>query len=120
MAKQPIRRPIRFDQFNKQLDDVGVGNLQEVQLSKDESIWIRLGNSIDQDDAEEFQARMRNAADSEEVALVVLDYYDGATAEEQWELFKSKGGTADRLAALFASATAQQQEDLGKLRPKRS
>lgn len=119
MAK-PTRRPIRLDQFKEQLEEVGIGNLQEIQLSKTESVWIRLGNNINQDDAEEFLDRVRAASDSKEAALVVLDYYPHASAEEQWEKYSAAGGTADELAAIWASATADQQETLGKLRPKRS
>lgn len=120
MAKNNGLRPIRFDQFKDQLEEVGIGNLQEVMLTKDESIWIRLGNSIDEEDADEFQARLRGAANSEECALIVLDYYPKATAEEQYALFKSHGGTADKLATLYGAATIDQQERLGKLRPRRS
>lgn len=113
-------RPIRFDQFKKQLDEVGLGNLQEVQLDANTSIWIRLGNSIDSDDADEFQARIRNANDSKDVALIVLGYHPEHSADEQWDLFEAAGGTPDQLAALWSSATADQQERLGKLRPRRS
>lgn len=130
MAKAPKSRAIRFDQFNEQLDEVGISNLQEVMLSKTESVFIRLGNSIDKKDADEFQARIRNARESEDVAKVVLDYYpasedpeefeEGERGEAQWETFSAHGGTADRLAALWHSATYDQQEQLGKLRPRRS
>lgn len=120
MAKNPGLRPIRFDQFKEQLEEVGIGNLQEVQLSKEDSIWMRLGNSIDEEDADDFQARLRGAADSKECAMVVLDYYPKATAEEQFALFESYGGTADKLATLYGAATLDQQERLGKLRPRRS
>lgn len=113
-------RPIRFDQFTKQLEEVGVGNLQEIQLSKEDSIWIRLGNSIDADDADEFDAKLRACDTSEEVAMLVLGYKPDVDAEDQWDLFVSHGGTADRLAALYAAATADQAEQLGKLRPRRS
>lgn len=115
-AKQ---RPIRFDQFKKQLEEVGVENLQEIELSQTESIWIRLGNSIDSDDAEEFQDRLDRARDSSEVSMIILDYYDGATAEDQWKLYESYGGTADQLAVIFTSATRDQADRLGKLRLRR-
>ena len=120
MAKNNGMRPIRFDQFKDQLEEVGIGNLQEVQLSKEDSVWIRLGNSIDEDDADDFQARLRGAANSLECAMIVLDYYPKATAEEQWALFESHCGTADKLATLYGAATIDQQERLGKLRPRRS
>lgn len=130
MAKNPKSRAIRFDQFSEQLEEVGVSNLQEVQMAKDVSVYIRLGNSIDQGDADEFQARIRSSETSEDVAKVVLDYYpattdpdeydEGERGEAQWQTFTEHGGTADRLAALFSSATADQQERLGKLRPRRS
>mgnify|MGYP003598765381 CR=1 FL=1 len=113
-------RPIRFDQFKKQLEEVGIGNLQPIELSKDETIYIRLGNSIDADDTEEFTNKLMYAEDSKAAALIILGYYPGATAEEQWEKFEAVGGTADQLATLFAAATTDQQEKLGKLRPKRS
>ncbi len=108
--------PIRFDQFKKQMEDVGVQNLKEIQMSAEESVWIRLGNSINQDDAEEFEQRMEDAETSEETALIVLDYYPKATAEEQWEIFTKHGGTADDMAILFANATRAQAERLGKLK----
>ncbi|RZU61738.1 hypothetical protein [Zhihengliuella halotolerans] len=121
MAKKtPRARVIRFDQFEQQLEETGIGNLQEVQLSKDESIWIRLNIGFDQDDLDEFQRRLRDCDESRDAALVILDYKDGVTAEEQLEKFENHGGTPDKLAALFASATAQKQEDLGKIRPRRS
>ena len=113
-------RPIRFDQFQKQLEEIGISNLQEVQLSAEESIFIRLGNSIDSEDEEDFQNRLVNAADTRDACLVILDYYDKATAEEQMDLYESHGGTPDQLAALFGSATADQKDRLGKLRPRRA
>lgn len=123
-------RPIRFDQFAQQLEEVGIGNLQEVQLSKTESIYVRLGNSIDTDDADDFQSRLRSADESEDVAKIVLDYYpattdpdeyeDGERGEAQWQTFVQHGGTADKLAALWSAATADQKERLGELRPRRS
>lgn len=120
MAKNERMRPIRFDQFKKQLEEVGIGNLQEVNLTKTDSIWIRLGNTIDEPDGDEFMDRLRGAADSTEAAMVVLDYYPDATAEEQWELFEANEGTADQLAALWQAATMDQRERLGELRPRRS
>lgn len=120
MAKQARMRPIRFDQFKEQLEEVGIGNLQEVILSKTESVWIRLGNTIDEDDAEEFMGRLRGASESIDAAMVVLDYYPQATAEEQWALLESHGYTSDQLAALWTAATTDQKERLGELRPRRS
>lgn len=113
-------RPIRFDQFKKQLEEVGVENLQKIEMNADEAIWIRLGNGINADDQEEFEQRLEDAADSEETAMVVLDYYPGATAEEQWDIFTRNGGTADDLAIIFANATREQAERLGKIRTRRS
>ena len=119
-SRAAATRPIRFDQFKKQLDDAGVKNLQEVQLSETESIWIRLGNSIDADDARDFEDRLNDAADAEEVAMVILDYYPEATAKQQWAMFQKAGGTADQLSIIFANATSEQADRLGKLRLKRS
>lgn len=129
MAKPEKLRPIRFDQFNKQLEEVGINNLQEVQMSKDVSVYIRLGNSIDTEDTDEFEDRIRDAEDSEEVAKIALDYYPETSdpdkfeplerGEVQWEIFKEHGGTADKMAALWSASTAEQRERLGKLRPKR-
>lgn len=113
-------RPIRFDQFKRQLDDVGVKNLQEIQMNETESVWIRLGNSIDAEDGEEFNDRLNDAADAEEVAMVLLDYYPDSSAEDQWKLYTKNGGTADQLSIIFANATSEQAERLGKLRLKRS
>lgn len=119
-ARAAATRPIRFDQFQKQLDEVGVKNLQEITMSADESVYIRLGNSIDAEDAEEFNDRLNDAADAEEVAMVILDYYPEKTAAEQWEIFTRNGGTADQLSIIFASATSEQAERLGKVRLRRS
>lgn len=112
-------RPIRFDQFKKQLAEIGIENLQEIELSKDVSIFIRLGNNIDVEDGDEFADRLDRCETSEDTAMVVLDYYDGASADEQWELYKAHGGTADQLAILFASATADQAQRLGKVQVRR-
>lgn len=119
-SRAATTRPIRFDQFKRQLEDVGVKNLQEVKMNETESVWIRLGNSIDVEDADEFNNRLEDAADAEEVAMVILDYYPEATAEEQWKTFTKHGGTADQLSIIFANATSEQAERLGKLRLKRS
>lgn len=129
MAKNERLRPIRFDQFEKQLEEVGINNVQEVQMTKEVSVYIRLGNSIDAEDTDDFELRMADAGDSEEVAKIVLDYYPETTdpdefeplerGEKQWEIFKEHGGTADKMAALWAASTAEQRERLGKLRPKR-
>lgn len=120
LDKDPARnRPIRYEEFSKQLDEVGAGNMQEVQLSADESIWIRLGNGIDAPDQDEFMERIQAAEGSRETAIIVLDYHAGTTGEQQLELFEKHGGTPDRLAALWAAATRDQAERLGKLRIKR-
>lgn len=126
-------RPIRFDQFNEQLEEAGIENLQEVQLNKEDSIWIRLGNSIDQEDTEDFEQRLAEAEDSEAAAVVVLDYYPptsdpdeyepGERGRKQFDLFQELGGekaTADRLMTLFANASRDQVDRLGKIRPRRS
>lgn len=125
MAK-PIRRAVDFAQFNKQLDDAGIDNIERVHLGHNEDgsvaeIFVRLGNNIDAEDGETFQARLEACETSKEVALVVLDYHpDGTTtADQQWELFTAHGGTADRLAALYATLTREQQDRLGKLRARR-
>lgn len=113
------RSPIRFDQFNKQIEEAGVEHLQEIEMSADESIFIRLGNGIDQDDQDEFEQRMEDAEDSEEVARIVLDYYPGKTSDEQWEIYTRLGGTADRLGIIYAAATNDQMQRMGKIRPRR-
>jgi len=119
-TKSAATRPIRFDQFKKQVAEAGVENLQKIEMSADEAVYIRLGNGIYADDQEEFEERLREAESNEETALIVLDYYPGATAEEQWDTFTRLGGTADDLALLFANATREQAERLGKIRTRRS
>lgn len=120
MANDKKLRPIRFDQFKKQLEELGIADLQEVQMGPDAKIFMRLGSGIDRDDDDEFIDRLRAADTSKDAAMVVLDYYPEATAEEQWQIFEEAGGTADQLATLYGSATVDQQERLGKLRPRRS
>lgn len=121
MAKNKHQsKTIRFDRFKEQLEEVGVNELQAVELSTEDTIYMRLGVSInggDEDDA--FNERMRWAKDSRSAALIVLDYYDGATAEEQLATLERHGGTPDELAVLWASATRDKQEELGKVRPRR-
>lgn len=118
MAKN-LNKPIRYDEFSKQLDEVGISNMQEVKLSETASIWMRLGNGIDAPDQEEFLERINNAEGTRETAIIVLDYHPGTTGEEQLAVFEQYGGTPDRLAALWAAATRDQAERLGKLKVRR-
>lgn len=125
MSKTKGNPVARWSQFEEQLEEVGVQNLQTVEMGKGsdgevESIVIRLANSIDAPDAAEFAERIQSCETSEDVALVVLDYHpDGVSAEDQWATFQRFGGTADKLAAFWTAASADQQERLGKLRPRR-
>lgn len=121
-------RKVRLDQFRKQLDEVGIGELQEVEIAKEVSVFIRLGVSVESnEETEEFAKRVDDAANSRDLAVVLLDYYpaegnenDGTAGAAQLETLEEHGGTADVLAALWAASTQAAREELGKLRPRRS
>lgn len=125
MAKSTVNktaaatRPIRFDRFKKQLEDVGVENLQRVDFSDDDFVLIRLGNGYGCADQKDFEQRLENAVDDEDNALVILDYNPDKTAEEQWEICQKYGCTAEDLALIFFNASREQQERMGKINLRR-
>lgn len=120
MANNQKLRPVRLDQFKAQLDDVGVSDLLPIDLGKDQpNVYMRLGVAFDRDDQDDFMRRMRESTTPDEAALVMLDYNPDEDAEAALERVKEAGYTSDTLAALFASATADLQERLGNLRPRR-
>ena len=116
---QAVNRPIRFDRFKKQLQEVGVENLQKVEFSEDEFVLIRLGNGYGCEDQKEFDERLNNAFDDEEHAMVLLDYNPDMSAEEQWKICERFGCEAEDLALIFFNATREQAERLGKLNLRR-
>jgi hypothetical protein len=118
MANQKLR-PVRLDQFKEQLDDVGAGDLLPVNLAKDETVYIRLGFSLERDDQDEFLDRIQSSKTPDEAALVMLDYNPDEDAETALKRVHAAGHTSGTLMALFGSATADLRERVGNLRPRR-
>ena len=118
MAKK--NRKIRFDQFEKQLEEVGITDLQEVTLSQDESVFMLLGVGVDVEKINGLRDRVESAETSEEAAIAILDYHPDLSGEEQFEILTRHGKTADKLIALWSAATADMRDEMGKLRPKKS
>lgn len=125
MAKSTVNktaattRPIRFDRFKKQLQEVGVENLQRVDFSDEEFVLIRLANGYGCNDQREFEQRLENAVDDEDNAMVILDYNPDMTAEKQWEICERNGCTAEDLAIIFFNASREQQDRMGKINLRR-
>ena len=124
MAKPQKARPIRFDQFRKQLEEVGVNELQEVELDGDGSkIYIRLGVGVDAEATNRFMERFQEAETLEDTALEILGHHPDRTAQEQYDLLHEKWPGEDtdaQLIALWSTATNDMRERMGKLRPRRS
>lgn len=120
MAKSNSARPIRMDQFKKQLEDTGIGILQKVELGPGNIVELRLGINLDSEPDDEFLTKVRSAENPTEMALLVLQPDETHDAEQQLQRVLEAGFTAGELGALWAAATAEQQEALGKLRPRRS
>lgn len=123
MAKTPKNRPIRLDQFKKQLDDAGLSDLQEIQLGpgEDNKVFIRLAFDVDTDKLQDFMNRVEAAGDdNDEVCKVLLDYHPELSAEEQWERFEASDFTTSYLVAAWAAASQELRETAGKIKPRRS
>jgi len=122
MAKPQKARPIRLDQFRKQLEDSGVNDLQEIQLGPgdDDKVFVRLGFDVDSEKLEEFMNRVNAAEDSESAALVILDYHDELTAEDQLARVRESDYSFAELVAAWGSATGELRERMGKIKPRRS
>lgn len=120
MAKPQKNRPIRFDQFKKQLSESGIDELQEIELAQDEVVYIRLGVGIDVEATQEFMERVREAETEDEACLEILRHHPGHDAQEQLDRVKAAGYTGAELIALWGAATADMRDRMGKLRPKRS
>lgn len=120
MAKPNKKRPIRMDQFVKQLEDSGINELEEIQVTKDDSVWIRLGVGVEVEKTMEFVERVQATDTAEEAALVILGEHPTFTAEEQRDKVIAAGWTDEQLVALWAAATSDMRDEMGKLRPKRS
>lgn len=119
MAKPQKRRPIRMDQFVKQLDEVGVTDLQAVELNQDTTVYMLLGVGVDVEKVMGLRDRVQTAETSDEAAEAILDYHPERSGEEQLAMVKEAGWTSDQIVALQGAATADMRDEMGKLRPKR-
>ncbi|QEP08733.1 hypothetical protein [Glutamicibacter sp. ZJUTW] len=115
-----MSKSIRMDQFVKQLDEVGVGELQKVEVSKDSAVWIKLNVGIDSADIKAFHDKVMAADTSEEAALEILNHHPSISAEDQLKTYLDAGYTTDQLVAVWAAAGASMRDEMGKVRPKRS
>ncbi len=120
MAKPTKKRPIRMDQFVKQLEEAGIEDLETVEVSQDESVYIRLGVGVDIEKTEAFMDKIRASDSGEETALVILGEHPTISAEEQREKLHTAGWKDEQLIAVWGAATADMRDTMGKLRPKRS
>lgn len=120
MAKPTKKRPIRMDQFVRQLEESGIDELEEVQVSKDESVWIRLSVGLEIEKTQEFIERVQATDTAEEAALVILGEHPTISAEEQREKVLAAGWTDEQLVALWGASSSAMRDEMGKLRPKRS
>lgn len=114
-----MAKTIRMDQFVKQLDEVGVGELQKVEVSKDSAIWIKLGVGIDGEGLMEFRNKVLKSDTSEEAALEILGHHPSISAEDQLKTYLDAGFESDQLVALWLSAGEAMRDELGKVRPKK-
>lgn len=118
-ARPKTPQKVVFQEFTAQLEEAGITTLQEIELSDTESVWIRLGSTVDTDDNDEFAARLEACEGPLDLARVILDYHPEITAEEQLETYQ-KYGTPEQLAVLFTSLSGEQAERLGKVKVRRS
>ena len=120
MAKMQPTKPIKFNQFKQQLEEVGVNELQALQFGTgpDETIYLRLGVGIELDETEAFRSRVDQAESELEAATEILSHHPTLTAEEQLEIAHSHGATNSEIVAVWATATAEMRERMGKLRPR--
>lgn len=124
MAKPQKTRPIRFDQFKQQLDEVGIKELEVVELNGDgDRIYLRLGVGIDVEETQEFMEKVQGCETEKEAVLEILGHHPTISAEEQYELFHENNPHEEadaQLIALWGAATGDMRDRMGKLRPKRS
>lgn len=121
-AASRANRPVRFDQFKKQVQELGISDecLQRIDFTEDESVVIRLGAGYNSEDHEAFIEELQDAVTDEEKAMVLLSYNKDMSAEQQWEICQKHGCTAGDLAVIFANATRELEESMGKIRLRRS
>lgn len=120
MAKPIKKRPIRMDQFVKQLEDAGIDELEQVEIAQGEVVYIRLSVGIDVEKTQEFMERVQATDTAEEAALVILGEHPSVSAEDQLQKVHDAGWTDEQLIALWGASSAAMRDEMGKLRPKRS
>lgn len=111
---------IRMDQFVKQLEEIGVDDLQPIEVAQGVQVWIKLGVGLDVEEAQGFNKRVQASETSEEAALEILGHHSSISAEAQLQTVLDNGWTAAHLVAIWGAATATQREEMGKVRAKRS
>lgn len=119
---QKKKRAIRMDQFVKQLDEIGISDLQEVELDGETSVFMLLGVGVDIEKSMDVRARVDAAENADEAAEAILDYHPDPeiTGLVQLQRVKDAGWKPDQIVALWGVASADMREEMGKLRPKRS
>lgn len=116
---KPNRRRVRMAQFKQQVAEqvLPADQLIPVDVEVDgeeKTVWVKIAIAVGGDD--DFAEAIKETKTAEDLALVVLGGYDGATAEEQYETWRAAGYTADDLAQLFGVESRAAQERLGNFR----
>lgn len=106
---KPNRRRVRMSQFSAQVAEAVLppDGVVEVELDEQTTVSIRLPLNMDADD--EYVQAIRAAEGADDLARVVL-------GDEQLEVWKASGRTADEFAVLFGSESRAAQERLRDFR----
>ena len=115
---KPNQRRVRMQQFQHQIAEqvLPENNLIPVDLDDDTTVYLKIPVVLPEGD--DFLEELQAAKTEEQVALVVLAGYDGATAQEQWDTWRAAGYSGTDLMKVFATERAAAEDRLKAFRYK--
>ena len=107
-----MKRKINAVAFDKQMAEqvIADDSLLEIQANAagTESVWAKVPFNLDEGD--DYLARLSACSTGEEMALLMLSFYPGASADEQWEKWTAAGLDAKLLTNIVGAARSEAEE----------
>ena len=107
-----MKRKINAVAFAKQMSEqvIGDDSLVEIQVNAagTESVWAKVPFNLDEGD--DYLAKLSACSTGEEMALLMLGFYPGASAEEQWATWTAAGNDAKLLTNIIGAARSEAEE----------
>lgn len=107
---KPNQRRVRMEQFKQQITEQVLPEDGMVPIDLDDTTTVYIKVPVALAEGDDFLERMQAASSEEDVAIVILSGYDGATAEQQWETWQAAGYTGSDLIKLFTAERAAAED----------